>query len=413
MMKLSVYFGESLAGHLESTAEKGIIFSYDYSYLNSGLPPISLSLPLSNVEYSQKKCLPFFEGLLPEGDVKRRISDFLHISETSTLKLLQELGGAWAGMISILPEIESNRTRNSYDFSLDNYEPLAKEKLSDYIKNINTRPLLKVNTQLRLSLAGAQEKLPLVYKDGEFYLPQNGAPSTHIIKPTGQGKLSNLSANEYICMKLAEHSELRVPKTELMRIDGSEFLLIERYDRICQKNRISRIHQEDICQALGVLSDFKYQNDGGPSLADICNIIKTKTSIPLLELRAFLQYVLFNFIIGNCDAHGKNYSLMFQDDSVKLTPIYDTVCTLIYPNLTQKLSMKIGKHFEIKKVNCEDFAILAEQFGLKPKIVVDTYCELVEKVSRGLDYVKADPTLSNHGETIDNIERNMLNKVVL
>lgn len=412
-MKLSVYFGESLAGHLESTAEKGIIFSYDVSYLDSGHPPISLSLPLSDVEYSQKKCLPFFEGLLPEGDVKRRISDFLHISETSTLKLLQELGGECAGMISILPEGEINRTKNSYDFSLDNYEPLAKEKLSEYIKNINTRPLLKAKAQLRLSLAGAQEKLPLVYKDGGFYLPKKGAPSTHIIKPTGQGELSNLSANEYICMKLAERSGLRVPRTELMQIEGSEFLLIERYDRICQGNRISRIHQEDICQALGVFSDFKYQNDGGPSIADICHLLKTKTSVPLLELRAFLQYVLFNFIIGNCDAHGKNYSLILQDNFVKLAPIYDTVCTLIYPNLTQKLSMKIGKHVEIKKVNCDDFAILAEQFGLKPKIVVDTYCELVEKVSRGLDYVKADPALSNHGKTIDDIERNLLNKVAL
>ena len=412
-MKLSVYFGESLAGHLESTAEKGIIFSYDVSYLGSGHPPISLSLPLSDVEYSQKKCLPFFEGLLPEGDVKRRISDFLHISETSTLKLLQELGGECAGMISILPEGEINRTKNSYEFSLDNYESLAKETLSKYIKNINTRPLLKAKAQLRLSLAGAQEKLPLVYKDGGFYLPKKGAPSTHIIKPTGQGELSNLSANEYICMKLAERSGLRVPRTELMQIEGSEFLLIERYDRICQGNRISRIHQEDICQALGVFSDFKYQNDGGPSIADICHLLKTKTSVPLLELRAFLQYVLFNFIIGNCDAHGKNYSLILQDNFVKLAPIYDTVCTLIYPNLTQKLSMKIGKHVEIKKVNCDDFAILAEQFGLKPKIVVDTYCELVEKVSRGLDYVKADPALSNHGKTIDDIERNLLNKVAL
>ena len=214
-------------------------------------------------------------------------------------------------------------------------------------------------------------------------------------------------------MKLAERSKLRVPRTELMQIEGSEFLLIERYDRICQENRISRIHQEDFCQALGVLSDFKYQNDGGPSIADICDLLKTKTSIPLLELRAFLQYVLFNFIIGNCDAHGKNYSLILQDNFVKLAPIYDTVCTLIYPNLTQKLSMKIGKHVEIKKVNCDDFAILAEQFGLKPKIVVDTYCELVEKVSRGLDYVKADPALSNHGKTIDDIERNLLNKVAL
>lgn len=184
-MRLSVYFGESLAGHLSSTAEKGIVFSYDDSYLDAGLPPISLSFPLSSAEYSQKQCLPFFEGLLPEGDVKRRISDYLHISETSTLKLLNELGGECAGMISILPEGEPNKIKNIYDFSSDNYEQIPLEKISGYIQNINTRPLLKVRDDLRLSLAGAQEKLPLLYKDGEFYLPRNGAPSTHIIKPTG------------------------------------------------------------------------------------------------------------------------------------------------------------------------------------------------------------------------------------
>lgn len=406
-MKLSVYFGEKLAGHLSSTAENGIVFSYDASYLRAGLPPISLSLPLNTVEYSQKQCLPFFEGLLPEGDVKRRISEFLHVSETSTLKLLKELGGECAGMISVLPEDEPNNTRNFYDFSPDNYEPIPLQKISEYIKNIDTRPLLKVKEELRLSLAGAQEKLPLLYKDNEFYLPRNGAPSTHIIKPTGHGELSTLSANEYICIKLAEYSGLPVPNTELKHVDNSDFLLIERYDRIFQDGKLSRIHQEDVCQALGILSEYKYQNDGGPGIADIYKLLKEKTSIPLLEMRAFLQYVLFNFIIGNCDAHGKNYSIIYKDNSIKLTPLYDTVCTLAYPNLTNKLSMKIGKHSEIRKVNKDDLAILAEQIGLKPKTVNETYFEIFEKVSKAFEKVKEDPALKNHSNIIENIEHNI------
>jgi len=404
-MKLSVYFGESLAGHLSSTAENGIVFSYEATYLEAGLPPISLSLPLNAGEFSQKQCLPFFEGLLPEGDVKRRISDYLHISETSTLKLLKELGGECAGMISILPEGEPNKAKNVYDFSPDNYEPVPIKKLSEYIKNTNSRPLLKVKEELRLSLAGAQEKLPLLYKDGEYYLPHNGAPSTHIIKPTGHGELSTLSANEYICIKLAEHSGLPVPNTELKHTDDSDFLLIERYDRIFKDGKLSRIHQEDVCQALGILSEYKYQNDGGPGIADIYNLLKEKTSIPLLEMRSFLQYILFNFIIGNCDAHGKNYSIMYKNNSIKLTPLYDTVCTLAYPNLTNKLSMKIGKHAEIKKVNKEDLTILAEQIGLKAKAVCDTYFEIFENVSKAFEKIKDDPALKNYGNLIKNIEQ--------
>lgn len=412
-MKLSVYFGESLAGHLSSTAENGIVFSYDTSYLEAGLPPISLSLPLNAGEFSQKQCLPFFEGLLPEGDVKRKISDFLHVSETSTLKLLKELGGECAGMISILPEGEPNKTKNIYDFSSDNYEQIPLKKISNYIQNINTRPLLKVREDLRLSLAGAQEKLPLLHKDGEFYLPRKGAPSTHIIKPTSHGELSTLSANEYVCMKLAEHSGISVPHVELKQIEGTEFLLLERYDRFFQDGKVSRIHQEDACQALGILSDYKYQNDGGPSIADIYNLLKEKTSIPLLEMRAFLQYVLFNFIIGNCDAHGKNYSIMYKNNSIKLTPIYDTVCTLAYPNLTNKLSMKIGKHAEIRKVNKDDFVILAKQLGLKTKIIIDAYLEVFGKIINAFEIVKADSSLNIHRDIIECIEQNILKRKLI
>ena len=124
-------------------------------------------------------------------------------------------------------------------------------------------------------------------------------------------------------------------------------------------------------------------------------------------MRAFLQYVLFNFIIGNCDAHGKNYSIIYRDNSIKLTPLYDTVCTLAYPNLTNKLSMKIGKHSEIRKLNKDDLAILAEQIGLKAKTVNDTYLDIFEKVSKAFDKVKEDPSLKNYGNIIEDIEQNI------
>ena len=407
-MRLSVYLGDRLAGYLSSTAEKGVIFSYDDAYINAGKIPLSLSLPLGKTEFSQKECLPFFEGLLPEGDVKKRISEYLHISETSTFKLLKELGGECAGLISILPEHESNKIKNTYEFSPDNYDLLTEKKLAEYIQNINTRPLLKAKDKLRLSLAGAQEKLPLTYMDGKFYLPKNGAPSTHIVKPTGIGELSNLSANEYICSKLAENCGLPTSKTELKQMYGTEFLLIERYDRVHEKNSISRIHQEDACQALGILSDRKYQNDGGPSLVDIYNLVKNNTTIPITETRKFIQYAIFNLVIGNCDAHGKNYSLVFRDKKVQLAPIYDTVSTIIYPNLTRKVSMKFGKHYEFKKINRDDLELLAGQLALKPKTILSCYDEIIAKLSDAFNMIKEDPSLKAHSATIELIEKNIL-----
>lgn len=412
-MKLAVYLGENLAGHLTSTADKGVVFSYNPIYLKADHPPISLSLPLSADEFSQKECLPFFEGLLPEGDVKKRISDYLHISETSTLKLLQELGGECAGLVSILPESEENKTKNVYDFSFLNYEPLSEKKLAEYIVNINTRPLLKAKEKLRLSLAGAQEKLPLTYVDGKYYLPKNGAPSTHIVKPTGNGNLSSLAANEYICTKLAEYCGLPTSKTVLKRIGYVEFLLISRYDRVCDGNHFSRIHQEDMCQALGILSDRKYQNDGGPSIADVYKLIKENTTIPLLETRNFLRYVVFNLVIGNCDAHGKNYSLLFHNGAVRLAPIYDAVCTIVYPNLTRKFSMKIGKHYEIKKINQDDFGVLAEEIGLKSKTVLDCYSDIAENVAKAFDKLKEDLSLKEHGQTLKAVENSVLKNLKL
>jgi serine/threonine-protein kinase HipA len=400
--------GDRLAGYLSSTAEKGVVFSYDDAYINAGKIPLSLSLPLGKTEFSQKECLPFFEGLLPEGDVKKRISEYLHISETSTFKLLKELGGECAGLISILPEHESNKIKNTYEFSPDNYDLLAEKKLAEYIQNINTRPLLKAKDKLRLSLAGAQEKLPLTYMDGKFYLPKNGAPSTHIVKPTGIGELSNLSANEYICAKLAELCGLPTSKTELKQIYGADFLLIERYDRVRENNSISRIHQEDACQALGILSDRKYQNDGGPSLVDVYNLVKNNTTIPITETRKFIQYAIFNLVIGNCDAHGKNYSLVFRDKKIQLAPIYDTVCTIIYPNLTRKVSMKFGKHYEFKKINRDDLELLAGQLALKPKTILSCYDEIVAKLSDAFNMIKENTSLKDHSATIELIEKNIL-----
>ncbi|MCQ2104487.1 MAG: type II toxin-antitoxin system HipA family toxin [Fibrobacter sp.] len=404
-MKLKVYFANKLAGSLFSTPDRGIVFAYDDSYVGQNGNSLSMSLPLRSGEFSQKECLPFFSGVLPEGDVKRRISEYLHVSESSTLKLLQELGGECAGIISVLPEDAEPNQKLTYRLDSDNYEELSEDILLGYIKNAETRPLLKANEELRLSLAGAQEKLPLAFFDGKFHFPKNGAPSTHIIKPTGKGELSSLAVNEYVCVKLAKYSGLSVPEVALKKIQDETFIMVERYDRIKRGDSVVRLHQEDMCQALGILSDRKYQNDGGPGIADIFQLISQRTSVPLLDARAFIQYVLFNLVIGNCDAHGKNYSLLYDDDILKLSPIYDAVCTLLYPTLTRKVSMKIGNHYEIDKIRKADLVLLAEQLKLRQSVILNLYSDLRKKVLLGFSSIREDESLGGCAETIDEIEK--------
>ena len=407
-MKLKVFFGKEFAGVLASTADQGVVFSYDDSYrTNKSNSALSISMPLSKKEYSQKECLPFFSGLLPEGDVKRRVSDFLHVSESSTLKLLQELGGECAGMISILPENKNCSVQKSYAFNNENYELLDDETLYGFIKNINVRPLLKAKKELRLSLAGAQEKLPLVYFDKKYYLPKSDAPSTHIVKPSGDGELSTLSINEFVCMKLAQSCGLNVPNVELKTINNTTFLLEERYDRIVNKKSIKRLHQEDFCQALGIMSDRKYQNDNGPDITKIYSLIQKECTIPLLDTKEFLKYVIFNFIIGNCDAHGKNYSLLYEKGSSKLSPIYDAICTLVYPSLTKKMSMKIGKHYEILKVTKQDFVELATCINLKSSIVLKMLDETITNITNGFDKIRNEKSLAPYQDFLDKLENHI------
>lgn len=394
-MKLSVFLGNEKAGSLESTDNRGVIFIYDKNYLmNKNAVPLSASLPLQSEEFSQKQCIPFFSGLLPEEDSRKKIADYLHISETSTLKLLEALGGECAGLISILTEGDSLSTETSYSLNSENYELLDDKKLSDFIEKMNTRPLIKADDKLRLSLAGAQEKLALAKIKGEWYLPLNGAPSTHILKPARTGSLSSLAQNEYICMKLAKSFGLPVPVVDLLKIAGKDVFIIERYDRIKDGNLIQRLHQEDFCQALGIMSTSKYQNDGGPGIADIFNTITKVCTVPALETQKFLRYVIFNYLMGNCDSHGKNYSLLYKNNRVELSPLYDVVSTVIYPGLTEKLSMKIGKHYEIQKVSKEDFSLLTESLNIKYTIFQKIFDDFGKKYISAFEELKADEKVS-------------------
>lgn len=390
-MTLNVFFGDKKAGSLQSTEDRGVVFFYDSLYLtDKNAIQLSASLPLQEKEFSQKEALPFFSGLLPEEDSRKKIADYLHISETSTFKLLEALGGECAGLITISSEENPVPPEQNYKLDSSNYEPLDENRLCKFIENSTVRPLIIADDKLRLSLAGAQEKIALANLNGKWCLPLHGSPSTHILKPTRSGIFSTLAMNEYICMKLAENFGLTVPHTDLLNIDGKDVLVVERYDRIKKENSIQRLHQEDFCQALGIMSTSKYQNDGGSGIADIFQKIRKECSVPAKEIQTFLKYAVFNFLIGNCDSHGKNYSLLYKKNTTELAPLYDAVSTLMYPELTEKLSMKIGSHYEIRKVTREDFSMLAESVDIKTSVFTGIFDDFRKKSGRVFEKLRND-----------------------
>ena len=382
-MQLKVFLFDILVGYLFTTSDRGIVFKYDEKYVNDNGQPLSLSLPLRYEEFSQRQCMPYFSGLLPEGSIKNRISEYLHISESSTIKFLQVLGGECSGTVSFYDsDSESRFAKKSWELSEENYLSLSEETFIDLIKESKNRPMLLGTKDLRLSLAGAQEKISLAFFNNAWHIPKNGAPSTHILKPTRTGNLSSIAENEFFCMNLAKKMNIPVPKSQLINLDSIPIFVCKRYDRNLNEDKmiIERIHQEDFCQALGIMNDIKYQADGGPSYKSCVDLIKNRFSNKIEQMNVLLRTMLFNYIIGNCDAHGKNFSLVYANSEILLSPLYDLVSTTVYPSLTTKMAMKLGSNYQIEKITKSDFLKQAEILEIKNRF----WISLIEEYSKKL-----------------------------
>jgi len=254
------------------------------------------------------------------------------------------------------------------------------------------RPLLTGASELRLSLAGAQQKLALARFEGDWYLPLGGSPSTHILKPS-RYPYPDLAVNEYICMQVASLCGLPVPSTALFLLDGTPVYVIERYDRKLHAGKIlsiERIHQEDACQALGIMPDRKYESDGGPGFSQIVSLIHTIAASPILEMRTILGLAIFNFLMGNCDAHGKNLSFLYsgqEKDAGVLAPLYDLVSTTVYGDLSSKLSMKIGGEYRIERIRRNHFITLGKEVQVGRSYMEKLLDTMILSVSKALDKI--------------------------
>jgi serine/threonine-protein kinase HipA len=223
------------------------------------------------------------------------------------------------------------------------------------------QPLLAGQQGLRLSLAGAQVKLPVVIDSTavgatRMALPLGDTPSTHILKPEPL-RFPGLAENEAWCMALARRIGLDAAEAWAERIGNVPCLISKRYDRVqgASDGIVRRLHQEDFCQALGYPSSRKYQQEGGPSLRECFQMIRDWSTIPVLDVRHMLDAVIFAAVTGNADAHGKNHSFLYAQDTRRMAPLYDQVCTLAWPELSTTLSMKIGSAATLTEVSPEHF----------------------------------------------------------
>jgi serine/threonine-protein kinase HipA len=336
-------------------------FRYAAEWLTGSAPiALSRSLPLQAEAFDDRASRPFFAGLLPEADKRRLVAQALQVSHQNDFALLDGIGGECAGAVTLL---EAGKLP-SMPSDTGDVRWLSDDEVLRLLDEMPRRPMLAGEQGLRLSLAGAQDKLPVLVDGERIGLPLNGAPSSHILKPAIP-LLDDSVFNEGFCMALGAASKLGVAPTRIRQIADRVFLLVARYDRQHAGHGLpQRLHQEDFCQALGVAPETKYQNEGGPGFAQCFALVRQATRPNAPQVLRLLDAAIFNALIGNHDAHAKNFSLLYTDRGPILAPFYDLIATAVYPKLTDKMAMKLGGKYKFNELHPRHWARFAEEAGL-------------------------------------------------
>lgn len=352
------------------------------AWVERGGSPVSLSLPVREEPYGDAECRPFFKGLLPEGEFLKAIARAFQVSAENSFTVLQEIGGECAGAISMV-------ARGGTPPSLADTEPrwLDAEDLSRLIENLPSPVLLEDHgaedgeeAGFRLSLAGTRDKLPVLWADGRVGITHGHPPSTHIVKKPA-AELRSMVANEAYCLALAAAAALTSAEARPIAAGPQEGLLVQRYDRRQEGGSTRRIHQEDLCQALGVLPEQKYQAEGGPGVVAAAELIRRHASAPAVDLLAFLDALIYNLLIGNTDAHGKNYSLLLDEDGGRrLAPLYDLLSARPYWPSRRKMAMKYGGEYRADRIRGRHLDRLAADLGIAARTVRAHAEEVSERV---------------------------------
>lgn len=377
MERLDVYLCDRLVGALERS-EKGVTFRYLPEYLSSESPAVvSSTLPLSDCVYEERDVMAFFSNLLPDEGVRRRIAEILKLSAEDTFGLLRMIGGDCAGAVAFwVPGKKPQRPEEPV------YRELSDAEADALLRNLGTRPLGIADDFRGISGAGAQDKLIACLRKGRISLPLHGTPSTHIIKP-GIERFPESVYNEHFCMKLSSRCGFDTADCEILRVAGADYYVTRRYDRETVDGVVRRLHQEDFCQLLRCRPEVKYQDQGGPSVVECARLLRDMR-LPGADMLAFVDRVVFNFLIGNGDAHGKNFSVLYHGNHPRLAPQYDLICTAVYPPIAKKMAMKLDGKFEFRWVTSGKIVRTFERAGIGEKAVRDSIVRQVAAIRRVL-----------------------------
>ncbi|PWU19636.1 MAG: hypothetical protein C5B49_05415 [Bdellovibrio sp.] len=384
MKTLFVYYEKLKVGILSCSEDLTYTFAYEDKWRkHAGAFPLSLSMPLDQKEFGNRITLSFFENLLPEGGVRRRLEQAKQIK--GPFSFLEQFGRDVAGAVVLTSRDAPPETDPTARVAVD----MAKV----YQAVRDREPVAEVIAEMNpgyLSLAGAQDKFAAIFEDGEFFLPGRGGATTHIVKAPIQRKgVSDTVYNEYYCMQLAKAVGLNVPHTQVVDSELPLFI-IERYDRKHVPGQpVRRLHQQDFCQAQGVTSDAKYEALGGPTLQNNYALIRENVTVrrKVEDIKQFFSWLSFNLIIGNNDCHAKNLSFLLVGGKIQLSPFYDLMSTAIYANLDRHFAYKIGGRARADQLGRKQFEVLETQFDIRPGVFRDHIRQIAELIENRMDPV--------------------------
>lgn len=379
MSTLLVHYEHLVIGEI-MLAEEGPSFAYDTRWPKTrGAFPVSLTMPLGRGPFGPEILMPWLANLLPEDANLLAVGRNLGISPQDVIGILERIGRDTAGALTI----GRHREREA-----PGYRPIDGEaELERIVEELPAKPFLAGEDGVSMSLAGAQEKLPVAFMaDGRMAIPVNGAPSTHILKPDARRRLWGSVQNEALCMTLADRCGLRTAAVTTGRAGERSYLLVTRYDRVQRDGRWLRVHQEDFCQALGKPPGAKYERNRsgvrGPRLVDMFGVVDAH--LTAADRMRLLDAVVFNVLICNTDAHAKNYSVLLTGRGASLAPLYDLICAAAWENVTKNLSQTIAGKDRGDHVKGRHWQRMADECGFNRTMILRRIETVAERVRREL-----------------------------
>lgn len=347
--RLPVFWEEELVGEVDRAGGGRMYFAYAASWLaRDDARPISLSLPLGDGLY-QEPAHNWFANLLPEGMAREAVARALGVAVDDDFGLLEALGRDVAGALSV---------GEPRDDRASEWLPLDEDDLDRWSTGAPALPD-EAADGVRLSLAGAQHKIGARREVGRYVRTRGDAPSTHILK-FGPSDLSHVPENEFFALELARALGLPVTRAELDLRWSRPVLVVERFDRVAEDGGVRRIHQEDLCQALGLSRLDKYR----VTFAEVFACVRRASLSPARDSRTLLEWQSFNVLCGNDDGHAKNVSLTL-DGGPRLAPSYDLVCTAAIDRLSRRLAMSVGGSDDSGNLTAEDWLAEDATLGLR------------------------------------------------